>query len=218
MKLVRVLNALLARFDQLSLRERGLVILATLAVLIGAFQFLLMSSVDARRKQLSLELATLKSEMDGAANAALAASTSDPIAEQTRHAAELKARLAATDAALASRAAGMIPPQRMMQVLRDVLTREPSVKLVSLRYLHATPLPDDANSVVPPGIPRPYLHTVEIVVQGNYLDILAYLRALEALPWRFYWRRLELTTTHYPINEVRLEVGTVSMANEWIGL
>jgi MSHA biogenesis protein MshJ len=106
----------------------------------------------------------------------------------------------------------------MMQVLHDVLSREQRVKLVSLRYLRTTPLPDDPHTVFPPGTPRPYLHTAEIVVQGSYLDILAYLRALEGLPWRFYWRRLELTTTGYPTNEVRLEVGTVSMESEWLGL
>jgi MSHA biogenesis protein MshJ len=216
--LARLLNAILARFDRLALRERVLVIIAALAVLVGAFHLFVMSSVDVRRRQLSLELAALQSEMDGASKAALAASTADPIAEQSRRAAELKARLAATDAALASQAAGMIPPQRMTQVLHDVLRREQGVKLVSLRYLNTTPLPDEAQGALPPGTPRPYLHTAEIVVQGSYLDILAYLRALEALPWRFYWRRLELTSTRYPTNEVRLEVGTVSMESQWIGL
>ena len=40
----------------------------------------------------------------------------------------------------------------------------------------------------------------------------------EALPWRFYWRQLDLQTTAYPLNRVRVEVGTVSMDSEWIGL
>jgi len=217
-KLARLLNAVLAWFDRLALRERVLVIVAALALLVGAFQLFLMNSVDARRRQLALELAALQSEMDGASKAALAASTADPVGEQTRRATELKARLAATDAALASEAAGLIPPQRMMQVLHDVLSREQGVKLVRLRYLRTTPLPEDVQAPLPPGTPRPYLHTAEIVVQGSYLDILAYLRAVESLPWRFYWRRLELTTTRYPTNEVRLEVGTVSMESEWIGL
>jgi len=216
--LVRLLNVVLARFDRLAPRERVLVIIAALAILVGAFHLFLMSSVDARRTQLALELAALQSQMDGASKAALAASTADPVGEQTRRAAELKARVAATDAALASQAAGLIPPQRMMQVLHDVLSREQGVRLISLRYLRTTPLPDEAQAALPPGTPRPYLHTAEIVVQGSYLDILAYLRAVEALPWRFYWRRLELTTTRYPTNEVRLEVGTVSMESEWIGL
>ena len=217
MRVLPYLNALLNRFDRLSLRERVLVMAAVLAVLVVAFDMLLMSRLDSRRKELSNELATVQSEMDAAAKAALAASAADPIAAQTKRVAELRARLAATDAELASRAAGMIPPERMMQVLHDVLSRQQGVKLVSLRYLHAAPLPD-AQAAAAPGMPRPYLHTVEIVVQGSYLEVLAYLRALEALPWRFYWRRLELTSEHYPTNEVRVELGTVSMDSEWSAL
>lgn len=217
MKLVPYINALLTWFDGRSLRERVLVIVALLGSLIVTFDLLFMSRLDARRKELSQELTTLRSDMDAASKAALAASAADPIAMQTKRATELKAQLAATDAKLASQAAGMIAPQRMMQVLHEVLERQHGVTLVDLRYLHATPLPD-ARSAVPVGVARPYLHTVEITVQGSYLDVLGYLRALEALPWRFYWRRLELTTTHYPMNQVRLELGTVSMDSQWTGL
>ena len=56
------------------------------------------------------------------------------------------------------------------------------------------------------------------MLEGRYLDVLAYLEALEALPWHFYWRRLELTATSYPTNRVRVELGTVSMGSEWIDL
>jgi MSHA biogenesis protein MshJ len=216
-KLIPYINAALVWFDRRSLRERVLVMFALLAVLIGAFDALFMNRLDARRKELSVELASLRAEMDMASKAALAASAADPIAAQTKRAAELRSQLAATDAQLASQAAGMIPAQRMMQVLHDVLARQQGVTLVSLRYLHANPLPD-ASTSAPAGLPRPYLHTVEITVQGSYLDVLAYLRALEALPWRFYWRRLELTTSRYPLNQVRLELGTVSMDSQWTGL
>jgi MSHA biogenesis protein MshJ len=217
MRLAPHINALLTWFDRRSLRERVLAIAALLGSLIVTFDLLFMSRLDARRRELSQELTTLRSDMDTASKVALAASAADPIAIQTKRAAELKAQLATTDAKLASQAAGMIAPQRMMQVLHEVLARQHGVTLVSLRYLHAAPLPD-AHSAVPAGVARPYLHTVEITVQGSYLDVLGYLRALEALPWRFYWRRLELTTTRYPMNQVRLELGTVSMDSQWTGL
>jgi len=64
----------------------------------------------------------------------------------------------------------------------------------------------------------PYVHPVELVIEGSYLDVLAYLRALESLPWRFYWKVLELQTTHYPTNRVRIELSTLSMDKEWIGV
>ena len=217
MNILSRLNALLQRFDRLSLRERVLVMVAALAIVVAAFHVLFLKGLDARHEALSLELATLQSDMDVASKAALAATAADPLAAQTQRAAELRARLAATDAQLASRAAGMIAPERMMQVLHDVLSRQPRLKLVSLHYVGAMPMPD-APVGASAEVRRPYLHTFEIVAQGSYLDILAYLRALEALRWRFYWRHLELTTTHYPTNQVRLEVATVSMDRDWIGL
>ena len=48
--------------------------------------------------------------------------------------------------------------------------------------------------------------------------MLAYLRALEALPWRFYWKTFDLSTTQYPTNRVRIELSTLSMDRAWLGV
>jgi MSHA biogenesis protein MshJ len=64
----------------------------------------------------------------------------------------------------------------------------------------------------------PYVHTVELVIDGQYLDILDYLRALEALPWRFNWKVLELATRRYPLNRVTIQLTTLSMDKDWIGV
>ena len=52
----------------------------------------------------------------------------------------------------------------------------------------------------------------------DYLDVLAYLHALESLEWRFYWRLLELESTAYPRNRVRIELSTLSLDKDWIGV
>jgi MSHA biogenesis protein MshJ len=215
---LRAYTRLLARrFDRLSLRERVLVMVAVIAVLVGAFDVLLLKRLDARRAQLSHELADLQAGMDQTSKAALASAASDPVQAALTRSASLKSQLATVDAELASRSAGMIAPRRMTEAVHDVLSRQHGLTLISLHNLAAIALPD-ARIAVPAGTPRPYLHTVEIVLQGRYLDVLAYLRALEALPWRFYWRRLELASTRYPTNEVHIELGTISMDSEWIGL
>ena len=55
-------------------------------------------------------------------------------------------------------------------------------------------------------------------VQGSYLDCLAYLRAIERLPWHLYWARLEMQTGEYPQNDIVIEVHTLSLDEEWIGV
>ncbi|HWZ63456.1 MAG TPA: type II secretion system protein GspM [Steroidobacteraceae bacterium] len=214
MKLPAQMTALAGRFDRLSARERLFVLIAAIAVLVGAFKMLLLGPLDVRAAALSQQLAGLQSGIDETTKAAASDATTAAYAQQ----ADLKARLATVNTELESRAAGMIAPQRMADVIHDVLSRQQGVKLVSLRNLEAIKLPLDAAGEGATNTARPYEHTVEIVLEGRYLDVLAYLHALEALPWRFYWRRLELTTTRYPVNRVRVELGTVSMDSDWIDL
>jgi MSHA biogenesis protein MshJ len=64
----------------------------------------------------------------------------------------------------------------------------------------------------------PFLHPVEIVVEGDYVSVVAYLRAIEAMPWRIHWRSLELTAGEYPVNRVRLVIGALSLSRDWINV
>ncbi len=106
----------------------------------------------------------------------------------------------------------------MTQVIHDVLSRQKGVTLVSLQSLAPYALIDGGpaqDAAQPPGaeatpgqtVPAtavnsgsegPYVHSVKLVVQGRYLDVLAYLQALEGLPWHFYWQSLVLDATHSP--------------------
>ena len=214
MKLPASMGVLAGRFDRLSQRERLLVLAAALAVLVAVFKVLLLGPLDARAAHLSSQLAGLETGIHESAQAAAVDASRAAYAQE----ADLKARLVAVNAALSSQSAGMIAPERMAEVIHDVLSRQQGVRLVSLRNLEAVKLPLDAAAESASGGARPYEHTVEIVLEGRYLDVLSYLQALEALPWRFYWRRLELDTERYPNNRVRVELGTVSMDSDWIGL
>jgi MSHA biogenesis protein MshJ len=62
------------------------------------------------------------------------------------------------------------------------------------------------------------MHPIELVIEGRYLDVMSYLRELETLPWHFYWKKLDLNSTDYPLNRVRIELGTLSMDKDWIGV
>ena len=62
------------------------------------------------------------------------------------------------------------------------------------------------------------MHAIEIVIDGEYADILDYLAALEALPWKFRWTSLDLSTAGYPRNRVRIELSTLSLDSTWLGV
>lgn len=220
MKFTAVLVAGAQRFDALSMRERAFICAAALGVILVIWNSALMAPLAAKRSRLSLELRELQSSIQATAE------TLDPpaAAEQVRAALAqqetLQARLDSLDAQLASTAAGLIAPDRMVSVIRDVLEHQHGLKLITL---HNKPM----RSLAPPPAARPgvnavetgpYVHPVELVVEGSYFDVLAYLHALEGLPWRFYWSALELDATHYPVNRVRVELSTVNMDKAWLGV
>jgi MSHA biogenesis protein MshJ len=203
---------LLSRFDRLSLRERVLGVVAIVVVLVVALNSLLLDRLDVKRKALESELASLQGSMTTAANTVEAMNSSDATSAALAQEQTLRQDLSKVDAQLASQTNGMISPQRMTDVIHDLLSRQRGLTLISLRNLPPKTVVDDPHTT------GPYVHPVELVLEGSYLDVLAYLKSLEQLPWHFYWRELELQSAAYPVNRVRVELGTVSLNKEWIGL
>jgi MSHA biogenesis protein MshJ len=194
MKTGRAAESVAKRFDRLSLRERVLTSAATLVVLVAVFQVLVLQRLELRRKQLTQQLTEIGTAVNDTA---------------------LAGQLKQANARLDSQSAGLIPPQRMTQVIHDVLSRQQGVTLISLRTVAPHALVDGSDPGASAG---PYVHSVVLVMQGQYLDVLAYLQALEGLQWHFYWQSLELDATHYPTTQVTIRLGTVSMSHDWIQL
>ena len=202
-----------ARFDRLSLRERLLILAAALALLIGLWDVLLLAPLEVRRGALSTEVDSLQSAITATSAALQSSGSNDPARNALVQIGRSQHDIDALDRQLQSAAVGLLPPDRMAAVLQDVLRQRQQVRLVSLRTEAATTLlpgPSDQGG--------PYLHPVELVLRGRYLDILDYLRALEGLHWRLYWKTLELDNSAYPIDRVRIEVGTISLDRAWLGI
>jgi MSHA biogenesis protein MshJ len=217
MKLPVPVARTLAKFDALSTRERGLVSGACLIGIVLAWYALVFDPANTRERALTAELSTLQQSILLTAQSIQETNEADPTLTAQREAERLERQLAAINAQLAQKSAGLIPPERMVQVIHDVLSRQHGVTLVSLHNSPVTTLVP-AGEGQPAPTAGPYVHPVEIVVEGTYLDVLAYLHALEGLEWRFYWRRLELETTAYPRNRVRIELSTLSLDKDWIGV
>ena len=206
------LTSLVVRFDKLSLRERALVSLAVLGAVVGLWDTLLMQPLRNERNALTQELTSFNESVSASQTAAEA----DPRRAAMVRAGELQTQTHAVDEQLASTAAGFVPAQRMVEVVHDVLSQQHGLKLISLRNLPVA-------SLVPPSESQalgtaPYVHPIEVVIEGEYGEVLAYLEALEALPWRFRWKMLDLTTKQYPVNRVRIELSTLSMDKTWLGV
>ncbi len=215
MKLPANAARLLARFDALATRERVLVAAAVLVCTVLAWVTLFLDPLTARQGALGAELATLQESMLRTAESIETADASDPTVQAQREKRRIEAQLTTVNAQLAAQSAGLIPPERMVHVIHDVLSRQRGVTLVSLHNMPVSTLVPATEGAESAG---PYVHPVEIIVEGTYLDVLTYLHALEALEWRFYWRLLELESTTYPRNRVRIELSTLSLDRDWLGV
>ncbi|MBK6672148.1 MAG: hypothetical protein IPM70_04335 [Proteobacteria bacterium] len=197
-------------FNARATRERLLIFAALLALVLTTWDGLLMQPLRAVTQGLQAEIAAVgvaATDVDDG---------SDPHRTALLRAGELQLRSAQLDSQIAGSARGFVPATQMIGVLHDVLRRQGGLSLVSIRNLPVRSLIAPATQDAPPS--PPYLHSIELVIDGRYADIQAYVHQLESLPWKFRWSLLELSTRQYPLNRVRLSLSTLSMDATWLGV
>jgi MSHA biogenesis protein MshJ len=214
------------RFTAMSLRERALVSAALLAVLIVAWDTFLMQPLDHRKLALNQEMQSLQENISQLAANLSGGNGGDPFTSALIQQQALQQSLAAVDTQLQAVAADLIPPQRMVGALRELLDRQQGLRLISLRNLPSYSLAPAESSAADNAAPNtvavaasgPFVHPIEMVVEGDYLSVLNYLRSIEQLKWRFYWHSMELNSTDYPKNRIRIQLNSLSMDKEWLGV
>jgi MSHA biogenesis protein MshJ len=215
------MRPLVERLDGLTLRERVIIFGAGVTLVYIAWQTLLMDPLALRAKLAERRLADVHEQMT-AIDQVGTASMQDPTVMAAMRNRALSERLTSLDGDLNSLAQGYVAPEHMTELLRALLAEQHGLKLVSIANLHVESLSRPAGAKADEPIAAddhgPFLHPVEMVVEGDYGSVLAYLRALEALPWRIQWRKLELTTGEYPANRVRLVIGALSLSRDWMSV
>jgi MSHA biogenesis protein MshJ len=207
------------KLDALSLRERALVFGAGLTVLCVAWQSLVMTPLTERVRSAEHRLADARQHSLVLAESSESAAT-DPITAAVARNQALKSRLAQLETELGTAAQAYVSPGKMTEMLQGILAQQRGLTLVSLSNLPVQSLGKDGGlpeaSSADEHDPGPFLHPMEIVVEGDYASVVTYLHGLEALPWRISWQRLELTAGDYPLNRVRLVIGALSLSRDWI--
>ncbi|HZF17102.1 MAG TPA: hypothetical protein VE046_14280 [Steroidobacteraceae bacterium] len=218
MSAVSYIETMATRVNGMSLRERALVFAAALGLVALLWQQALMGPLERREQAAQAVLDTLAATASPSTAAGVSAVdvASARLNDAVQREQTVRLRLSSVNSELGSQAAELLPPDRVVQVVRDVLAGQQDLRLVSLRNLAPLPLvPADNVSTPATG---PYLHPVEITVAGDYLSVLAYLKSLERLPWHFYWRALDLKVDKHPRNVVRIEIATLGTEPEWLGV
>ena len=203
------------RFNRLTRRERGILLLGGLAlfVIVG---FSLVDSSLARQRGLAEQVAKARADAATAkaqVNTIVRQLAEDPDAVARTRIAQLSQQTNELDEQMAGINRSLVPPQQMAQILQKMLARDTSVKLVRLKTLPVSGL--IARDSDEEGV-NVYKHGMEITLQGSYLDMLHYLDRLEALPWQMFWARAQMDARHYPAVRFTVTVYTLSLDKEWL--
>ncbi|MHB8424981.1 MAG: hypothetical protein ACYDB9_07490 [Gammaproteobacteria bacterium] len=213
----------LARVDELSLRERVILFVGILVALFVAWDVVLMSPTTLHEKSVQQRIDNLHSQiatLNKSISQLVASRSNNPNAELRVKLETVQADSARLDAQLSRATAGLVPPNQMVNLLEQVLARQHGLRLVSVENEPPQPLLKitDGTDVRTAESGSLYEHGLQIVFQGNYADIMAYLQALEHMKWRFYWDALDLQVKKYPISQVTIRVHTLSLHKGYIGV
>jgi len=216
--------------DRLSLRERLFVFAAGLFVVGGLWEAVLASPLSAREQIANGKVAMLQERLLSLDDAltATALGISEGVPDQLERLRALRERVASGEEELRVFTTDLVDPVQMRIVLEELLRRQDGLTLVSAVNLPAVAIVDDeaerqdTSAAADDGrvsdAPRLYRHSLVLTLKGDYLDCLHYLEAVERLPWRLYWTRLDFSTDEYPENDVVIELTTLSLDEEWIGV
>lgn len=225
---MKQLAKLIDSVDRLSLRERLFLLAAGLFVVGGLWEAGLAAPLAARERAAAEKVDALRQrleQLDRSLETA-AAGLSEGMPSQLERLRSLRERVAAGEEEMRVFTTDLVAPTEMRLVLEELLRRQRGLGLVSAVNRAARPVvaaegdePGAASAEpAPSDAPRLYRHSLVLTLRGSYLDCLAYLEDVERLPWRIYWTRLDFDIDEYPDNDIVIELTTLSLDEEWIGV
>jgi MSHA biogenesis protein MshJ len=207
------------KIGALSLRERAIVFVTVALVVVSLVSEVLLAPLHAKRKILSDQVAQQQErtkELQAQLRNLLQAQLDEGHSPLRVREELLRRQLQEQAEYLEERREHLVAPDRMANVLAQVLHENRRVQLVELRTLPVSLLmdkPQEEGAVQPVAVDG---HGVQITVRGSYLDLLGYASALEKLPTRMYWGDASLSVERYPDAVLTFTVYTLSLDQTWL--
>ena len=212
-------NDLSDKYQQLSPREKWLIYLGSLVLLLwlGLFYWLwpLQQEVDDKQallQQQYVQIDSIAEQLDVYQRAL----TVDPDQQTRRSLQQTKQAIEQQDLLLKQQMVAFVAPEQMRQVLQQLLQREPQVKVVALNTEPSTQITVEGlpeNTVVPI-----YRHRIKLTITGSYFALQRYLARIESLNWQFEISNFLYQVKEYPTAELQLELTTISADEQFISL
>jgi len=218
------------RVDELSLRERGIIFLAVLAVMYVTATQLVIYPLAAQRARLEQELRQKHSETQSAERQIQVILTGESLEADAAKRARLESlreQLKSIDTDLGKNTSGLVTPKEMARLVEQFLAAKRGLDVVRVESLPPEVLIGESLKAAVTGASAQgasldsgglvYKHGLRMEFRGPYLDMLTYLNGLEALPWKVFWGNVSLQADTYPISRLTVVIYTLSTREAWIG-
>lgn len=221
------------KIDAMSVRERAMIFGAAAAVIVFVLYALLLDPLFGRQKMLRNQIGQQQNNMigiDAEITATVQAAAVDPDRANRARLAAIKASSAALANQLRSVHNSLVAPEGIAPLLERMLKANARLHLLGVKSLPVIPYngsfhvdPSQAGAAVAAagaaGSGRAiYAHGVELTVRGNYLDMVDYMDALEAMPSQLFWGKAQLEVEAYPDARLSLTLYTLSLDQKWMSL
>ena len=206
------------KINDRSLRERGLIFLMVVSVLVAIIFTLFLEPQLSKQKKLSQQMTQQQDQIKSIQSQIQAlegARSVDPDAANRAKLESLRIQLVQIKALLQVKQQQLIPPDKIAGLLEDMLNRNRQLQLISLQSLPASTVTGEEEQAT--AVEKEFFkHGVEISVRGNYFDLLDYMVQLEKLPIQMFWGKASLTVEQYPVSRLTLTLFTLSLDKPWL--
>jgi len=212
----------------LSLRERGILAAVSVVLVLFIWSQVVFLPYEKKQKQNTVKIAELGQQVVTSSDRLSALTVllaNDPNAPLRAKQKSLKIEMAQLTSKIESRLSNLVAPEKMADLMRDVLADYKGLRLLSAKNLPVEPLQiqsmgqsikSESNTEVEQQTVL-FAHGFEMVLSGGYFQTLGFLQHLEAMSG-FYWQALDYKVGKYPKAEITIQISTLSLEEDWIGV
>ncbi|MEL4239683.1 MSHA biogenesis protein MshJ [Shewanella xiamenensis] len=204
------------KFDALSQRERGLIAIALLA-LIAMLAYMPIESLWKQQYSTAQQLKVIEQENQVSVQQIdlyqqrLAL---DPNQDYRQRLILLQQQNQQLDTQLNEQMVDMVPADYMPELLGNLLGQVQGITL--LKFTSVAPVP--LLAVGEEKKLNLYSHGIRMSLEGDYFSVLRFVEAVEAMPDKLYWKRLDYKVADYPKGKVDIELYTLSINKDFISV
>ncbi|MFB2652575.1 MSHA biogenesis protein MshJ [Shewanella seohaensis] len=204
------------KFDVLSQRERGLIALAVL-VLVAMSAYMPIESLWKQQHSTAQQVKVLEQENKISMQQIdlyQQRLAMDPNHDYRQRLNLLQQQNQEIDAQLNEQMVDMVPADYMPELLGNLLGQVQGIKL--LKFTSVTPVP--LLAVGEEKKLNLYSHGIRMSLEGDYFSVLRFVEAVEAMPDKLYWKRLDYKVAEYPKGKIDIELYTLSINKDFISV